>query len=85
MKPKGIGSVMHVSKSTGQLIVRAKEEVSIGDFVYDGKRRRVGVVFDFFGPVDAPFIAVKPHGENSAEYVGAELFVEPRTRQNKRR
>jgi rRNA processing protein Gar1 len=85
MKPKSIGSVMHVSKSTGQLIVRAKEEVSIGDFVYDDKRKRVGVVFDFFGPVYAPFIAVKPHGEDSTGFVGSELFVEPRMRQNKRR
>ena len=78
-----IGSVMHVSKSTGQLIVRAKEEASIGDFVYDSKRKRVGVVFDFFGPVDAPYIAVKPHGEASS-FVGAELFVEERHRDRRR-
>ena len=73
---------MHVSKSTGQLIVRAKEEASIGDFVYDSKRKRVGVVFDFFGPVDAPYIAVKPHSE-PAEFIGAELFVEERRREKR--
>jgi len=82
-KPHNIGSVMHVSKSTGQLIVRAKEEVSIGDFVYDSKRKRVGVVFDFFGPVEAPYIAVKPHGDPAA-FVGAELFVEERRREKRR-
>jgi RNA-binding protein len=74
---------MHVSKSTGQLIVRAKEEVSIGDFVYDSKRKRVGVVFDFFGPVEAPYIAVKPHADPAA-FVGAELFVEERRREKRR-
>jgi rRNA processing protein Gar1 len=74
---------MHVSKSTGQMIVRAKEEASIGDFVYDSKRKRVGVVFDFFGPVGAPYIAVKPHSD-PASYVGVELFVEKR-RMDKRR
>jgi len=82
-KPHSIGSVMHVSKSTGQLIVRAREEASIGDFVYDSKRKRVGVVFDFFGPVEAPYIAVKPHSD-PAGFVGAELFVEE-SRRDKRR
>ncbi|MFA5868887.1 MAG: Gar1/Naf1 family protein [Candidatus Bathyarchaeia archaeon] len=83
-KPKNIGSVMHVSKSTGLLIARASDEVSIGDFVYDAKRKRVGVVFDFFGPVTAPYIAVKPHSD-PAGLVGAELFVEPRVFHGKRR
>ena len=74
---------MHVSKSTGQLIVRAKEEVNIGDFVYDSKRKRVGVVFDFFGPVDSPYIAVKLHGD-PAGLIGADLFVEERQRDKRR-
>jgi RNA-binding protein len=74
---------MHVSKSTGLMIVRAKEEASIGDFVYDSKRKRVGAVFDFFGPVEAPYIAVKPHSDPAA-FVGVELFVEERRRDNKR-
>ncbi len=74
---------MHVSKSTGQLIVKAKAEASIGDFVYDLKRKRVGVVFDFFGPVDAPYISVRPHGD-PAEFLGTELFIEDRRREKKR-
>jgi RNA-binding protein len=74
---------MHVSKSTGLMIVRAKEEASIGDFVYDSKRKRVGAVFDFFGPVEAPYIAVKPHSDPAA-FVGVELFVEERRRDNRR-
>jgi RNA-binding protein len=84
-KPKSIGTVMHVSKSTGQLIVLARNEVSIGDFVYNGKRKRVGVVFDFFGPVNAPYIAVKPHDEELSQLEGVELFVEDRKRNVKRR
>jgi RNA-binding protein len=73
---------MHISKSTGQLIVRAKEEASIGDFVYNSQKKRVGVVFDFFGPVEAPYIAVKPHGDPTG-FVGAELFVEERRRERR--
>jgi rRNA processing protein Gar1 len=82
-KPHSIGTAMHVSKSTGQLIVKAREEASIGDFVYDLKRKRVGVVFDFFGSVESPYISVKPHSDPSG-LVGAELFVEER-RKDKRR
>ena len=81
-KPQSIGTVMHVSKSTGLMIVRAKEEASIGDFVYDSKRKRVGVVFDFFGPIGAPYIAVKPHSD-PAPFVGVELFVEERRRERR--
>jgi RNA-binding protein len=74
---------MHVSKSTGLMIVRAREEASIGNFVYDSKRKRVGVVFDFFGPVRAPYIAVKPHSD-PAPFVGVELFIEERLRERRR-
>jgi RNA-binding protein len=81
-KPHCIGIVMHVSKSTGQLIVRAKEEASIGDFVFNSHRKRVGVVFDFFGPVKAPYIAVKPHVDPTG-FVGAELFVQDRRRERR--
>jgi RNA-binding protein len=82
-KPHSIGTVMHVSKSTGLMIVRAREEASIGNFVYDSKRKRVGVVFDFFGPVGAPYIAVKPHSD-PAPFVGVELFIEERLRERRR-
>ena len=73
---------MHISKSTGQLIVRAEEEASIGDLVYNSQRKLVGVVFDFFGPVKAPYIAVKPHGDLTG-FVGAELFVVERRREKR--
>jgi RNA-binding protein len=82
--PISIGTVIHVSKSTGQLILLAKNEVSIGDFVYDGKRKRVGAVFDFFGPVNAPYIAVKPHDGTISHLEGIELFVEDNRRNIKR-
>ena len=79
-KPRSIGTVMHASKSTGNLILKAEDEVRIGDFVYDSKRKRVGVVFDFFGPVNAPLISVQPHNMEVEKCVGESLFVEDRKR-----
>lgn len=84
-KPRPIGKVMHVSKSTGNLILRAEGEASVGEFVFDGKRRRVGSVFDFFGPFSTPFIAIKPYDVDAASLVGEELFAVELRHRGKRR
>ncbi len=76
---------MHVSKSTGNLILLAEGEANVGEFVFDGKRRRVGSVFDFFGPVSTPYIAVKPYGVEAAQLVGEELYAVEMRRGGKRR
>ena len=77
-KSRPIGRVMHVSKSTHNLILKAEEEARIGDFVYDSNRRRVGMVFDFFGPVDAPLISVQPLNAEAEKLIGEPLFVQER-------
>ena len=84
-KPRPIGRVMHVSKSTGNLILKAEGEASVGEFVFDGKRRRVGSVFDFFGPVSSPFLAVKLFGAEAADLVGEELYAVEMRHSGKRR
>jgi rRNA processing protein Gar1 len=49
-----------------------------GNAVYDGGRRRVGSVLDIFGPVDKPYLAIKPAQsmtqEDLAALVGKELY-----------
>ena len=79
MKRKKVGVITHVSKSTHLLIAKAESELSIGDFVYDEHGKRAGSVFDFFGPVASPFIAVKPHGEEPDKLVGGALYLVERT------
>ena len=77
---------MHISKSTGNIIVKAEGEVAVGEFVYDSRSKRVGVVFDFFGPVEQPFIAVKPNAQEPVSFIGSELFVvEQQRHRGKRR
>jgi len=75
MKGLAIGAVDHLSLGSGNLILRAEREVKIGETVLDGKKKKMGVVFDFFGPVSSPFISVRPTVENPEKYVGKPLYI----------
>ena len=80
MKGLAIGAVDHLSHGSGNLILRAEREVKIGETVLDSKKKKMGVVFDFFGPVSSPFISVRPTVESPEKYVGKPLYVKGRKR-----
>ncbi len=70
-----LGTTLHVSRSSGNLILRAERRARIGDAVLDRGGRRVGTVFDLFGPVSSPFVAVRPGVDGPERYVGEPLFL----------
>lgn len=76
MKKVRLGSVMHVSKSSGNLILRAEAKARIGDNVFNKQGKRVGRVFDLFGPVEKPYTSVKP-SQDPERLVGKPLYVNP--------
>ncbi|MDH5199768.1 MAG: Gar1/Naf1 family protein [Candidatus Bathyarchaeota archaeon] len=77
MKPrKLVGTVLHMSKSSGNLILEAKGAARIGETVLDAGGRRIGTVFDLFGPVSSPFLAVKPRIEDPSGLLGEALYLE---------
>jgi RNA-binding protein len=59
-----LGSVLHLSKSN-KLVAKSlsKSIPKIGDSVYDGKGRVIGLVYDIIGPVSSPYILIKPSSE----------------------
>ena len=67
-----------------RLIVRAAKtdgsEASIpriNSWVVDQKRIKVGKVFDIFGPIEHPYIIVRPNrGVDAAAHVGKKLYVD---------
>ena len=69
-----LGTVLHLSSSSGNLILKAESNVRIGDAVHDDDGKKVGTVFDLFGPVSKPFMAVKPRVDDPERYVGEPLF-----------
>ena len=71
-----IGQVLHVSK-TKNLILKAENIPRIGDKVSNEKLKSVGTVFDVFGPTSSPYVAVKPHIQNTKQFVNQILYVVP--------
>lgn len=59
MKVKRIGKISHVSKS-GFIVVKAEELPKIGSEVCNRRLESVGYVYDIIGPVNSPFILIRP-------------------------
>lgn len=70
-----IGVADHLSLSSGNLILFADRKVKIGEPVHSQSRQKIGRVFDFFGPVSKPMIAVRIDGEDYESHLGRPLFV----------
>jgi RNA-binding protein len=83
-----IGSVLHVSSSRS-LILKAAHVPRLGDKVVNDKLNNVGMVFDVFGPVPSPYVAVKPSVDDPSLLIGHTLYAVPsaksRLRREKRR
>jgi len=71
-----IGCVLHVS-STKNMILKAENLPNIGDRVVDGNLSQVGTVFDVFGPVSSPYVAVRPSVEEPNRLVDHVLYAVP--------
>jgi len=81
-----IGSVFHVS-STKNMIIKAENLPHIGDRVVDENLRNAGTVFDVFGPISSPYVAVRPSVDEPSLFIGHVLYAVPslRLRREKRR
>jgi len=81
-----IGYVLHVS-STKNMILKAENIPRIGDRVVDENLNSVGTVFDVFGPVSSPYVAVRPSVEEPSLFVDHVLYAVPsfELRREKRR
>ena len=70
------------------MILKAESVPRVGDRVVDGNWEQVGTVFDVFGPVSSPYVAVRPSVEPES-LVSKILYSvpssEPRIRRKKRR
>jgi RNA-binding protein len=76
---KRLGKVSHYAKQ-GFLILRSRWVPALNDVVTDKNLRVVGTVKDVFGPVEAPYVAVKPRVKNPADYIGEVLYVDRRSK-----
>ncbi len=79
-----LGYVLHVSSSKN-LILKAEKLPKINDKVVDENLKSVGTVFDVFGPVSSPYVAVKPSVEEPQRFVNRVLYVFPRLKRKWKR
>ena len=70
---KRVGRVLHLTPG-GMLIIRAEKTPNIGDEVVDKRLRKVGVVFDIFGPTASPYVSVKPSVADPTSLLGEVLY-----------
>jgi len=71
-----IGCVLHVS-STKHMILKAENLPNIGDKVVNENLKQVGTVFDVFGPISSPYVAVRPSVEELSRFVDHVLYAIP--------
>lgn len=70
-----IGTALHLSNSSGNLILKAEDKLKIGEAIFDADGKRIGTVFDLFGPVSRPFVAVKPGTVDKERLLGKPFFL----------
>jgi RNA-binding protein len=79
---KRLGTALHVIQN--KLILQSEQTDGTktdiprsNSWVVDQKRTRVGKVFDIFGPIDHPYIIVRPNrGVDAAAHVGKKLYID---------
>ncbi|MGA2460427.1 MAG: Gar1/Naf1 family protein [Candidatus Bathyarchaeia archaeon] len=66
-----LGKILHFSSSRS-LIVKCEETrfVRLGTKVCDSKLKEIGKVQDFFGPIAAPYLSIRPTSTSPTRYVG---------------
>ena len=69
-----IGCVVHIS-SSGNMVLKADNVPQIGDQAIDENLKAVGMVFDVFGPVANPYVAVRPRVDEPSHYVQRVLYA----------
>jgi len=74
--------VLHVSSSRN-IIIKAENPPRIGDQVVDENLKTIGTVFDVFGPVSSPYVAVRPSVEESNRFIERVLYAIPSSKSRK--
>lgn len=70
------------------LVVRAGRAPKLGQMAFDSSGKRVGNVFDVFGPVKSPYVIIKPaSGLSKADlrkFIGSDILMEEEYGKNKK-
>jgi len=71
-----LGRVLHISPSRN-IIAKVERAPRTGETVINENLRTVGKIFDVFGPVSSPYVAIKPTISKPLELVNKVLYISP--------
>jgi len=71
-----LGQVLHISPSKN-IIVKIENIPRIGETIVDENLRTVGKIFDLFGPVSSPYVAIRPTILKTEELTNKTLYISP--------
>jgi RNA-binding protein len=71
-----MGRVLHISPSRN-VIAKTEKLPKIGETVVDENLRIIGKVFDIFGPVSSPYVAIRSTIQKPEELTKKTLYVSP--------
>jgi RNA-binding protein len=71
-----LGRVLHISPS-GNIIAKPENIPRIGETVVDENLKTVGKIFDLFGPVRSPYVAIKPTIQKPEKLTNKTLYISP--------
>ncbi|NWF87482.1 H/ACA RNA-protein complex protein Gar1 [Candidatus Bathyarchaeota archaeon] len=78
-----LGRVLHITPSKN-IIIKVENTPKLGETVVDENLKSFGTVFDLFGPVSAPYVAVKPTVKELSILADKVLYVLPSARRKER-
>jgi RNA-binding protein len=71
-----LGRVRHISPSRN-IIAKIETTPRIGEAVVDENLKTVGKIFDLFGPVNSPYVAIRPTILKPEELTNKTLYISP--------
>jgi RNA-binding protein len=71
-----LGRVLHISPSRN-VIIKTENVPKIGGTVVDENLMAIGKIFDVFGPVSAPYVAIKPTIQEPEKLANKMLYTLP--------
>ena len=74
-----LGRALYISPNRN-VIIKVETVPKIGEKVVDENLKLIGKVFDVFGPVSSPYVAVKPSIQKPEKLTNRVLYVFPSKR-----
>ncbi|MDR1820283.1 MAG: Gar1/Naf1 family protein [Methanobrevibacter sp.] len=81
---KFIGNILHLANS-GKLIGRSSQSPPIGAVVYNQEKKRIGKIYNIFGPTKSPYISIILNSKNFKYDVNADLYVSKSSKDKRRK